>query len=68
VKEPESFYDWEKQYRPNSSRANRLRSEKKKVNSIGLLKEEFVKIGEQLVESLAKILTRNIGIRNKEDT
>ena len=26
-------------------------------------KEEFVKIGEQLVESLAKILSRNIGVK-----
>ena len=44
MKEPDSFFDWENQFRPKSSKANRLRLEKKKVNTIGLLKEEFVKI------------------------
>jgi len=44
VKELESFYDWEKQFKPKSTRGNRLKSERKKVNSIGILKEEFTKI------------------------
>ena len=44
VKEPESYYDWELQLKTNSTKANRRRSDKKKVNTIGILKEEFIKI------------------------
>jgi len=41
VKEHESFYDWESQYKINPKKAIRPKSEKKRVNNIGLLKEEF---------------------------
>jgi len=44
VKEPGSFYEWESQFKTNSTEANRHKSKKKKVNSIGILKEEFIKI------------------------
>ena len=44
VKERESYYDWELQFRTKSTKANRPKAEKKKVNTIGMLKEEFIKI------------------------
>lgn len=44
MKEPGSYFDWESQLKVNPTKANRLKSEKKKVNSIGILKEEFTKI------------------------
>ena len=44
MKKQESYLDWELQFRRKSSKANRPKSVKKKVNSIGILKEEFIKI------------------------
>ena len=43
VKESGSYHDWELQFRTNSTKANRNKSEKKKVNTIGILKDEFTK-------------------------
>jgi len=44
VKEPGSYYEWESQLKVDPTKANRSKSEKKKVNTIGILKDKFIKI------------------------